>query len=304
MKEAVLITGGTGLLAVNWALFLRERYSVVLGLHNRNILLRGVSTQWIDLGSVDRLTRLLENLRPKIVVHTAAITSVEECEANPGQARHVNVDLAVNIARACAKLDISLIHISSDHLFTGNAQFVDETCPTQPVNIYARTKAQAELGVIEAYGKTMVVRTNFYGWGPGYRRSFSDAIIDTLRSGREVTLFKDVYYTPILMEAAIKAIHDLCGMQAHGIFHVVGDERISKYDFGLKVARVFSLDSGLIKAGSIVDSSPLVQRPHDMSLSNKKTCALLGRKLGSVNEHIEGLLHQEQSGLAQEVKSL
>ena len=66
----------------------------------------------------------------------------------------------------------------------------------------------------------------------------------------------------------------------------------------------FSLDSGFIKAGSIADSSPLVQRPHDMSLSNSKTCALLGRKLGSVNEHIEGLLLQEQSGLAQEIRSL
>lgn len=304
MKEAVLITGGTGLLAVNWALFLRERYSVVLGLHNRNIFLRDVSTQWIDLGSVDRLTRFLENLCPKVVVHTAAITSVEECEANPGLARHVNVDLAVNIARACAKLGVPLIHISSDHLFSGQTSFVDETCPAEPKNVYARTKAEAELRVLESHEETMVVRTNFYGWGPGYRRSFSDVIIDALRSGCEITLFNDVYYTPILIETAIKAIHDLCGIQAHGIYHVVGDERVSKYDFGLKVATVFGLDSALIKSGSIADSPSLVKRPCDMSLSNNKTCALLGRKLGSVNEHIEGLLHQEQSGLVQEVKSL
>lgn len=304
MKEAVLITGGTGLLAVNWALFLRERYSVVLGLHNRNILLRGVSTQRIDLGSVDRLTRFLESLCPKIVVHTAAITSVEECEANPVLARHVNVDIAVNIARACAKLDISLIHISSDHLFTGNARFVDETCPAKPVNMYAQTKAQAELGVLDAHGEAMVVRTNFYGWGTSYRRSFSDVVIGALRSGNELTLFKDVVYTPILIETAAQAVHDLVNLKAKGIFHVVGDECISKYGFGLRIAEEFNLDPSIIKPGFMAGQVSLVQRPHDMSLSNQKTCTLLGRKLGGVAEHIARLHRQEQNGLAQEVQNL
>ena len=178
MKEVLLITGGAGLLAVNWALSLRERYSVILGLHNRNISLRGVRTQWMDLGSVDHLTGVLESIEPKIVVHTVAITSVEECEEKPDVARQVNVDLAVNVARVCAKLSIPLIHISSDHLFPGNMPFVDETCPVEPVNVYAQTKAAAELGVLMHMPKLHGGANKFYGWGPSYRRSFSDVIID------------------------------------------------------------------------------------------------------------------------------
>lgn len=304
MKDSLLITGGTGLLAVNWALLLRDRYSVVLGLHNRDIPLRGVSTQRIDLDSVEHLIRALENIGPKFVVHTVALTSIEECEGNPGLARWVNVDLAVNMARACARLNIPLVHVSSDHLFTGNASFVDETCPTEPVNVYAETKAEAERGVLDVYAEALVVRTNFFGWGPHYRRSFSDAIIDALRSGREITLFNDVHYTPILIKTAIKAIHDLCDMRAHGIYHVVGDERISKHDFGHKLAAVFGLDSGLIQSGSIADRASLVKRPRDMSLSNHKICALLGRRLGDIAEQVEELLDQERSGVAQEIQSL
>lgn len=300
----MLITGGSGLLALNWALAARDHYSVTLGLHKRNILLAGIEARQIDLESVDQLARVFEIIQPQIVIHTAGLTNVEECEDKPELAQHINVDLAANVARACAKLDLPLIHISTDHLFAGESPFVDETCPTAPKNAYGRTKAEAELRVLEMHAQAIVMRTNFYGWGPSYRRSFSDVVIKALRSGNELTLFKDVFYTPILSEAATQAAHDLSNMKAQGIYHVVGDERLSKYEFGLKIAEEFELDSGLIKPGFIADRPLLVQRPHDMSLSNKKACTLLGRKLGGVDEHIARLHQQEKNGLAQEIQNL
>ena len=148
------------------------------------------------------------------------------------------------------------------------------------------------------------MRTNFYGWGPSYRRSFSDVIIDALRSGHELTLFDDVFYTPILIEAATNAVHELIAAKASGIFHIVGDDRISKYGFGLEIAREFGLDIGLIKHGLLADQVSLVQRPHDMSLSNKKICKLLGRKLGGVSQHIVRLHQQELGGEAREMQNL
>lgn len=304
MKRTILITGGSGLLALNWALAIRERYSVISGLHEQNISLAGIETRQIDLESVDQLVRTFETVQPQIIIHTAGLTNVEECEAKPNLAQHVNVQLAANVAQACAKRRLSLVHISTDHLFSGEASLIDETHPIAPKNVYGRTKAEAELRVLDAYAQTLVIRTNFYGWGPSYRRSFSDVIIGTLRSGKELMLFKDVFYTPILIEAAAKTVHDLINLKACGIFHVGGDERISKYEFGLKVAEEFNLDSSLIKPGFLTDQVSLVQRPHDMSLSNKKTCNLLGRKLGGVDEHIARLHQQEQSGLVQELHSL
>jgi dTDP-4-dehydrorhamnose reductase len=158
--------------------------------------------------------------------------------------------------------------------------------------------------VLEALPEALVIRTNFFGWGPSYRRTFMEFIIEALRSGKSVTLFEDVFYTPILVEAAASAVHDLVERGASGIFHVVGDERVSKYGFGLEIARQFNLDSSLIASGSLLDQPGLVQRPRDMSLSNHKVCKKLSRKLGDVAEHVARLRGQESDGLAQEIRRI
>lgn len=304
MKTRVLITGGSGLLALNWALALRDRYSITLGLHEREIALARVQIIRIDLESVEHLVRAFEAVQPQIVIHTAGLTSVEKCEAEPDLARYVNVQLAANVAQACDRLGLPLTHISTDHLFSGGASLVNENYPVEPINVYGRTKAEAERQVLAAHPHALVVRTNFYGWGTSYRHSFSDVIIETLRGDRDLTLFQDVYYTPIIAEAAVRTVHDLIDLKAAGIFHVVGDERISKYEFGLKLAQEFKLDTTLIKPGYLTGQVSLVKRPHDMSLSNQKTCKLLGRKLGEVGEHLARLHQQEQNGLARELQKL
>jgi len=304
MTAKVFISGGSGLLALNWALAIRESHTVTLGLHERIVSLAGVQTQNVGLESVEDLVLTLDDAQISIVVHAAGFTSVEECEAKPDLAWHINVDLAGNVAQACAKLDLPLIHISTDHLFPGEMQLQAEISPVMPVNVYGRTKAEAELQVLEAHPLALLIRTNFYGWGMSYRRSFSDVIIESLRSGKDLNLFTDVFYTPILVETVARAAHDLLDSKACGIVNVVGDERISKYEFGIRIAEEFGLDAGLIKPGLLADQVALVQRPHDMSLSNQKACKLLGRQLGSVAEHLARLHQQEQSGLAREIQSL
>ena len=304
MRNSVLITGGSGLLAVNWGVMERERHRVILGLHERPITLAGVETRPIRLESTDHVLRALDETMPRLVVHTAGLTSVEACESAPRLAREVNVEMAANVARACAQRQVFLVHISTDHLFSGAQPFADEDRPVSPLNVYAATKAAAEVEVLAAHPKALVIRTNFYGWGPVYRRSFSDGIIRALRSGTEITLFHDVFFTPILIETLVAAVHDLVSTGAAGIFNVVGDERISKYAFGLSLAKHARLDPSPIKAGSILDRPGLVRRPRDMSVSNAEACARLGRKLGSIEHELPRLFRQEEAGLAQEIQNL
>ncbi len=304
MKDKVLITGGSGLLALNWAMAIRDLYSVVLGLYDRHVSMTGVESRQIDIESINDLTKTVESIRPLIVVHTAGLTSVEACEANPELARHVNVELSFNVAQACAKLNLQLVHISTDHLFSGLEPSVNEAYLVNPRNVYGQTKAEAETRVMEAHPEALVIRTNFYGWGPSYRSSFSDTIINSLRSGNEVNLFADVFYTPILAETLTFATHDLIKKQAKGIFNVVCDERISKYEFGLKLAKYLHLNESLIKPVLFGDKPGLVQRPLDLSLSNKKTCDLIGRKLGNIDSDIERLYEQEKLGIAKEIQNL
>lgn len=304
MKDTVFITGGSGLLALNWAVAVRDRYSVILGLYDRDISLKGVKARYTSFESVDELLRVFEKLQPKIVINTAGLTNVEACEANPELAWHVNSDLSNNVAQTCAKLEIQLVHISTDHLFSGSTSLVDEEFQPDPKNVYGRTKAEAESRVLEAHPDALVIRTNFYGWGPSYRSSFSDTIIKALRTGNEIMLFKDVFYTPILAEQVALTVHELINAQASGIFNVVCDERISKYEFGQKVAKRFHLNVNLIKPVLFKDKPELVQRPYDLSLINNKTCDFIGRKLGNVDDGLDRLFQQEQLGNAKEIQNL
>ena len=304
MRNSVLITGGSGLLAVNWGVMERERHRVILGLHERPITLAGVETRPIRLESTDHVLRTMDDTMPRLVVHTAGLTSVEVCESAPRLAREINVEMAANVARACAQRQVPLVHISTDHLFSGNQPFADEDRPVSPLNVYAATKAAAEVEVLTAHPKALVIWTNFYGWGPGYRQSFTDCIVRALRSGTDITLFHDVFFTPILIETLVAAVHDLVSAGAAGIFNVVGDERISKHAFGLALAKQARLDPSPIKSGSIQARPGLVRRPRDMSLSNAKACARLGRKLGSIAGEVPRLFRQETVGLAQEIQNL
>lgn len=303
MSRSVFVTGGSGLLGVTWATTARHERDVTLALHNRQIALRNVRTRTTSLESVDDLSRAVEGM--DLVVHTAGMTNVEACEKDPARAREVNVDLAENVAEACARSGRRLAHISTDHLFddagTGPAS---ETDPVSPTNVYGETKAAAEERVLERLPSALVVRTNFYGWGPRYRPSFSDRIITALRSGQPITLFADVFYSPILMEPLIRAVHELVDRGAAGIYNVSSDDHVSKHDFGLRVASRFGLNHELIVRSSIARETALARRPRRMTLSNRKASALLGRRIGGIDEHLATLLSQEQGDAVEEIRSL
>lgn len=304
MPESILITGGSGLLATNWAVSARGRYDITLGVHNRDVSLAGVNSKVIDLDSMDGIVHVLKELKPKFVVHTAGLANVERCETEPAMAQHVNVNIARNVAQACAALRVKLIHVSTDHLFSGEDPLLGEEEDVSPLNVYAKTKAEAEQIVLQVEPTTIVIRTNFFCWGPKYRRSFSDFVIDALRAGKKLVLFQDVFYTPILVEEVVKVVEELVAINASGIFNVVGDDRISKYEFGRSLAQEFGLDLDKIVPTFFVNETGLVQRPLDMSLTNEKVCKLLGRRLGGIKEYLKRLRQQENDGVAAEIKKL
>lgn len=302
--KKILITGGSGLLAVNWAIVNSANYDFVLGLHNRNIAPSGIKTQYVDLVDERILRKDIDKVRPDFIIHTVAATSVEYCEANPETAKQVNTILAGNVAKLCADLSIPLVHISTDHLFSGKRPFENETAIVEPLNVYAKTKADAEKIVLELHKGALVIRTNFFGWGTSYRQSFSDVILTSLRKGQEIRLFDDAYYTPIAINNLTSAVHELIDKGEKGVFHVVGNERLSKYDFGCKIAKQFALPEHLIKRISIKEKPELVKRPLDMSLSNQKLINILGRKLNDLDTDISDLSNFEKNGLATRLNSL
>jgi dTDP-4-dehydrorhamnose reductase len=302
MRRTVVVTGGSGLLALNWAAVRRGTDRVVLWLHRRSVALRGVEAVFGDSESDSATERMLGELGADLVIHTAGLTNVDACEARPDEAHVANVQLAARVARSARRSGCDLAHISTDHLFGGETGMITEATDPTPVNVYGQTKAEAEKRVQDAHPDALVVRTNFYCWGPQYRPSFSDRIISSLRDGRSITLFDDVRYTPILADVLAGAVHDLVGAGAAGVFNVSGDDALTKHEFGQRVARRFGLDATLIDRGSVADKPLLAARPRNMRLSNEKLTVRLGRAVGGVDAHLEALFVQEADGRAQELR--
>jgi len=300
-NKSILIIGGSGLLALNWALTVRDKNETTLLFHRRKISMHGVKSDTLSLDSLDDCLFALDKHKPDIVINTAGLTSVEECEVQPDLAQEVNIDLPKNISIACCDREIKLVHISTDHFFSGNQALTSEEGVPAPINNYAKSKLQGEYQVQENCKDALIIRTNFFSWGLKYRESFSDSIINKLRNNESIDLFSDVFFTPILIEELSKKVHQLIDANHSGIFNIAGSERLSKYEFGIKVANCFNLNSNLINKISIDDKLNLIKRPKDMSLSNEKVCKLLECIIPNTDEQLNTLKGQEKNKVANQM---
>jgi dTDP-4-dehydrorhamnose reductase len=297
--QRLLITGGTGLLGLNWAVAQRHERDIILGIHRRHLAPAGVRTAELPLDDRAAFEAKVRDLDPDVIVHAAALANVDECEKDPAAAQFANVDLAANAAAAAAACGKKLIHISSDQLFDGKSSMLSEDAPVCPLNEYGRSKARAEEQVAALCPKALIVRTNFFGHGSGGRTSFSDWILGQLRTENRPSLFTDVFFTPILIEPLARICMELAERGVSGIYNVVGDERLSKFEFGQKLARVFKLPVDLLKPGSVEDAHLAANRPHDMSLSNQKLRGVIGRSPGTVMDFLARLREQERDARAE-----
>jgi dTDP-4-dehydrorhamnose reductase len=304
MKKKILFTGGSGLLALNWAIQIRDHYEVILGLHDRVINLKGTNSIKINLKSEKSITDFLNQIKPDILIHTAGLTSVEECELDPKETNYINAFIPELLAKHTNKLGIIFVHISTDHLFDGLLPLASEDTPVSPVNEYGKSKALAEKLILKENASALILRTNFFGWGTSYRLSFSDIVLKTLRANKTINLFDDVYYTPILINQFVEIVSLLILKNNSGIFNVVSNERVTKYQFGFLLAKKFGLNLDLIQKSCINDNKKLVQRPKDMSLNNKKALNITNYILLSIEEQIDILKAQELSGISNELNTL
>ena len=304
MKKKILFTGGSGLLALNWAIQIRDHYEVILGLHDRAIILKGTNAIRINLNSEKSITDFLIRIKPDILIHTAGLTSIEECELNPIETNYINALIPELLAKLTNKLDIIFVHISTDHLFDGLLPFTSEDTPVSSLNEYGKSKALAEKLILKENPSALILRTNFFGWGTSYRLSFSDIVLKTLRANKTINLFDDVYYTPILINQFVEIVNLLILNNDSGIFNIVSNERITKYQFGLLLAKKFGFNTNLIQKVSINDNHKLVQRPKDMSLNNKKVLSITRYNLLTLEQQIDLLKEQEFNGIMLELKSI
>lgn len=296
MKPTLFITGISGLLGLNAALQCRSRFHVAGCYHSHPVGIEGVEAFRLDVADAAAVASALRQRRPDVVLHTAGLANVDACETRPALAARLNVEAAQHVARAARAAGARLIHISTDHLFSGEESMVSETEAPQPLNEYARTKLEAERVVAGHCPDALIVRTNFFGWGTPARQSFSDWILQSLAGGETLNMFTDVFYTPILINDLVEAALALLDKGATGIFNVAGSERLSKYEFGVQAARLYAYSDDRIRPARAENFPFKARRPLDMSLSVAKAEAALGRPLPSVAESLRGLRRLQSQG--------
>jgi dTDP-4-dehydrorhamnose reductase len=284
----ILVTGASGLLGASLVKLAQEQRRKVVGLYHRNpIRLPGVSLVRADLTQESEIRRLFSEISPTVVMHCAAETRVDWCEENPDATREINVGVSQRIAEITATAGSQMLHISTDSVFDGVCGGYAETDQPAPVNIYAQTKLEAERAVLGSNPRAAVARINMYGWNLQPKQSIAEWILGQLTQGREVPGFTDVIFCPILANDLAEILLAMTDDQLAGTYHVVGSERVSKYEFGRRVASTFGFDPAKVVPARLGDARLKAPRPFNTSLNTEKICAALTRSMPDVDSGLK-----------------
>ena len=259
----ILITGSNGLLGQKLAARLLQQPGVAVLATSRGAnKLAGrhpaLPFAPLDVTDAAQVQALLAQERPTHVVHTAAMTNVDECELNQAACWTQNVTAVQHLVAACAAQNIHLTHLSTDFVFSGEAGPLAEDAVPAPVNFYGQSKLAAERLVQASPGPWAIARTVLvYGVAHDYgRTNLVLWVRDALRAGQPINVVDDQWRTPTLAEDLAQGCWLLVRQSAQGIYHLSSDELLTPYAMALQVADYFGLNKGLITR---VDASVFAQ---------------------------------------------
>lgn len=196
----------------------------------------GLGSADADIRSSDQVARAIQASKPDWVVLTAAYTDVDGCESNPALATAVNTQGAVNVAKAVRDFGAKLLFMSTDYVFNGRKTTPYEVSDARdPINVYGRTKAEAEVKILDLLPQACVVRTSwlFGPWG----KCFPDTILKLAASRPEIEVVDDQRGCPTYTFDLAESIIKLCRTDAEGIVHCANSRVCSWYEFASEIVR-------------------------------------------------------------------
>jgi dTDP-4-dehydrorhamnose reductase len=291
-----LVTGVTGLLGSHIAAALQETADVTGVDRHPWWGARPLPMIECDLGEERALQALVRDTRPDVLFHCAALVNVDACERQPAAAHAVNAVLPGRLARAVGP-DCLFVYIATDGVFRGEAPLATEDTPPEPRTVYGRSKLAGEREVAAATANHLILRTNFFGWSSGRKPTFAEWLYAALDRQAPITLFDDFYFSPIYVVDFAAAMLRLIDRGSRGLFHLAGGERLSKYEFGMQLAREAGLAVTAVTRGSIDDAALAAPRPKDMSLNSARAAAILGFPLPGSREGVSRFLGDRGSAL-------
>jgi dTDP-4-dehydrorhamnose reductase len=267
----VLVTGGTGLLGY-WLVdaFLSKGFEVYATFNEKNP--PGLEARWVrmnleDPGSIADVAR---EVKPDILIHSAAYTDVDGCELNKAKAYRVNYLGTELLVKALRDLEY-FVYISTDYVFDGERGLYKEEDLPAPVNYYGLSKLLGETAVRAVLSeRSIIVRVSgLYGYSPTGKKNFGIIALEKLLRREPVEAFVDQWLSPTYIRFLAGALVKLTELKPTGVLHLAG-ERLSRYEFAVSLASVLGVEGELVKPRPLDSIRFPARRPRDSSLDVSK----------------------------------
>ncbi len=271
----VVLTGASGQLGAYLVPCLKNAgHDVVAWSNSTPFMHDGTPLRRVDLTSSQSVERGLEEDRPEVVMHAAAMSSADEVRRNPSTGYAVNVLGTSLLIHWCEAAAIRMIFTSTDLVFAGDQAPYDERAPTSPLLEYGRNKAMAE-SIIMKLSNHLIARVSLlYGATRCGRPNFFTKSISAIKADQPQSFFEDEFRTPLHYQTAAEILSRLVDHPVRGILHVAGSERVSRYELMRRSALVLGLDPGLVHPNRFRDLELAEPRPADVSLNTTRLGAL------------------------------
>jgi dTDP-4-dehydrorhamnose reductase len=274
-----LITGGSGLLGSKVAeKAILDGYEVYSGF-NQHKTRAGIPVK-LDICNQKVMRKVFNEIKPKIVVHSAAITNVDKCEEDKELAWKVNVEATKRITELSREHGAFLVYVSTDYVFSGKEGMYKETDKTAPINHYGTTKLEGEKTVAALTTEWCIARPSvIYGSVPAAGKiNFVLWVLDKLRKGEQIKIITDQFISPTFNTNLAEMLIEVARRRLTGTYHLSGATPINRYDFACLIAETFELDKNLIKPAKSEEMNWNAERPKNTSLNVEKASRTLSKK--------------------------
>lgn len=292
MKK-IIITGSNGLLGqslVNLLLNYKDDYQVIGFSKGENRSGRkDFEYISIDITERENLKKTLLKIKPDVIVNTAAMTQVDDCEVFKKECDVLNVEVVVWLKEVAEVINCHLIHLSTDFIFDGKNGYYKETDQPNPLSYYGNSKVKSEEILLNSTIDFTIIRTILV-YGKVYDMSRTNIVLwvkEMLENGKEITIVNDQYRMPTFVDDLALSCKLAIDQRATGIFHISSKELLSVLEITQKIATVFGLNQSLIKPTTSTVLNQKAKRPPKTGFDLTKSSEVLGMKFHSFEEDLQ-----------------
>jgi dTDP-4-dehydrorhamnose reductase len=278
----LLITGSNGLLGqklVDLCVSKQIEFLATSSGANRYSLCPSNRYQTLDITDEQNIQVVIESYQPTHVIHTAAMTNVDQCELQPEACDLVNRQAVLMLAKYCQMHQIHLQLLSTDFVFDGEDGPYIETDTPNPLSVYARSKVEAEKILKHTKDLSFSIVRTIIVYGKGEQLSRSNLILwakEALQKGNPLQIVNDQFRAPTWADDLAWACVRICELQQVGIFHIAGPEVLSIFDIVARVAAYYKLPMQHVTQLSSTTLQQPAKRPPRTGFVLDKAKELLG----------------------------